>query len=336
LGVRQSAVSRRVRELEDELGVSLFERDRAGVRVTNAGFLFLEQARNALEQLNHAANAAGAAGRRAVGKLSVGILSSMGGGFFRNLMERYSQKHPDVTVQILKGPAADHLVAVRKRQLDLALIINTPESMDLEVAPLWNERILAALPDDHALHGAREIEWQDLRNERLMVRQSDHDPVRCDRLTRRLPDGDRARIVEKLDVSRGTLMHLVALGRGIGLTSEATIATPFPNVVFRPIAGEDALQQFCAVWSSQNDNPALRRFLRLAQTIAKEKSKRPSHRLRSGMIAVDADEQDYSLACFSRRARKKARSVDMKRASIGAMSLVGSNACPFSRPSSSA
>jgi DNA-binding transcriptional LysR family regulator len=81
LGVRQSAVSRRVRELEDELGVSLFERDRAGVRVTNAGALFLEQARNALEQLSHAATAAEAAGRGAVGKLSVGILSSMGGSF---------------------------------------------------------------------------------------------------------------------------------------------------------------------------------------------------------------------------------------------------------------
>ncbi len=70
-------------------------------------------------------------------------------------------------------------------------------------------------------------------------------------------------------------MHLVALGRGIGLTSEATIATPFPKVVFRPVAGEDAFLQFCAVWSSQNDNPALRRFLSLAQTMAKEKSKGP-------------------------------------------------------------
>jgi len=236
----------------------------------------LEQARKALEQLNDAAKAAGAAGRGAVGKLSVGTLSSMGGGFLRDLIERYSQKHPDVTVQILEGLEADHLVAVRKRQLDLALIVNTPESMDLEVAPLWNERIFAALPDDHPLRTAKEIEWQNLRNERLLVRQSDHDPVRCDRLTKSLPEGDRARSVEKLDVSRGTLMHLVALGRGIGLTSEATIATPFPKVVFRPIAGEDALLQFCAVWSSQSDNPALRRFLSMAQTIAKEKSKRPS------------------------------------------------------------
>jgi len=50
LGVRQSAVSRRVRELEDELGVSLFERHHAGVRVTNAGARFLQDARAALLQ----------------------------------------------------------------------------------------------------------------------------------------------------------------------------------------------------------------------------------------------------------------------------------------------
>jgi DNA-binding transcriptional LysR family regulator len=269
LGVRQSAVSRRVRELEDELGVSLFERDRAGVRVTNAGALFLEQARNALEQLSHAAKAAGAAGRGAVGKLSVGILSSMGGGFLRNLMERFSQKHPDVVLQILEGASVDHLAAVRKRQLDVALIMNTTDS-------IWNERIFVALPDDHALRSAKEIEWQDLRNAHLIVRESDRDPAMCDRLTRRLTDGDQAPIVETLDVSRETLMHLVALGRGIGLTSEATIATPFPKVVFRPVAGEDAVLQFCAVWSSQNDNPALRRLLSLARSMAKEKSKRPS------------------------------------------------------------
>jgi DNA-binding transcriptional LysR family regulator len=276
LGVRQSAVSRRIRELEDELGVSLFERDRAGVRVTNAGALFLEQARSALEQLSHAAKAAGAAGRGAVGKLSVGILSSMGGGFLRNLMERYSQKHPDVLVQILEGVSADHLVAVRKRQLDAALILNTTDSVGLEVAPLWNERIFVALPEHHGLRGRKEIEWRDLRHEHLIVRQSDRDPALCDRLARRLSADDEAPNVETYDVSRETLMHLVALGRGIGLTSEATIATPFPKVVFRPVAGEDAVLQFCAVWSSPNDNPALRRFLSLAQTMAKETSRTPS------------------------------------------------------------
>src|SRR5262249_2170911 len=63
LGVQQSAVSRRVRLLEDMLGVSLFERYHAGVRVTAAGAQFLEQARRALYQLDYAIKTAGAAGR---------------------------------------------------------------------------------------------------------------------------------------------------------------------------------------------------------------------------------------------------------------------------------
>jgi transposase-like protein len=80
LGVRQSAVSRRVRELEDELGVSIFERHHAGVRVTNAGIRFLQEAREALLQLDHAVKAAAAAGSGTVGRLSIGILSSMATG----------------------------------------------------------------------------------------------------------------------------------------------------------------------------------------------------------------------------------------------------------------
>jgi DNA-binding transcriptional LysR family regulator len=63
LGIRQSAVSRRVRALEDELGVSLFERHRTGVRVTDAGARFLQQAREALAQLDHASKIAGVAGQ---------------------------------------------------------------------------------------------------------------------------------------------------------------------------------------------------------------------------------------------------------------------------------
>jgi DNA-binding transcriptional LysR family regulator len=65
LGIRQSAVSRHVRALEDELGVSLFERHHAGVRITNAGARFFQQARDALAQLDQASKIAAAAGRGA-------------------------------------------------------------------------------------------------------------------------------------------------------------------------------------------------------------------------------------------------------------------------------
>src|SRR5262249_59305396 len=96
VGIRQSAVSSRVRELEDELGVSLFERHHAGVRITNAGIRFLQEARAALVQLDQAVKTAAAAGSGTIGRISIGILSSLGTGYLRDLIEVYRSRHPEV------------------------------------------------------------------------------------------------------------------------------------------------------------------------------------------------------------------------------------------------
>jgi hypothetical protein len=67
------------------------------------------------------------------------------------------------------------------------------------------------------------------------------------------------------------------MGRGVSLTSEATIATPFPGVVFRPLAGVDAILQFSAVWWPKNGDPAFRRFLSMARALAKQLRQRSNH-----------------------------------------------------------
>jgi DNA-binding transcriptional LysR family regulator len=251
LGVRQSAVSRRVRELEDELGVSLFERHHAGVRVTNAGARFLQEAPTALVQLDYAVKTAAAAGSGTVGRLSIGILSSIATGYLRELIRVYCSHHPDVDVQILEGPSADNIAAVRKRQLDVAFIVDTTDVKGCETIPLWVERMFVVLPEDHALRVRNEIEWTDLRNEHLILRQPERDPAFCERFTRRLRSRNRAADVQQLNVGRDTVMHLVGMGLGVSLTSEATIATPFPKVVFRPI---DPIQ--CGVVGTQRQSSA--------------------------------------------------------------------------------
>ena len=271
LGVRQSGVSRRVRALEDKLGVSLFERHHAGVRITNAGARFFDEAREALLQLDHAVESAAAAGSGSLGRLSIGILSSMGAGYLRELIHIYCGRHPDITVQILENASEEHIALIRKRRLDVAFIMDTTDVMGCDMATLWNERLFVVLPEDHALRSRNAIEWHDLSKERLIVRQSERNPALCTRLSRRLVDRGQIPNVKKMNVGRETLMHLVALGQGLGLTSKSTIATPFPNVIFRPIAGEDELLQFCAVWLPNNDNPALRRFLSVARTMARVK-----------------------------------------------------------------
>lgn len=82
LGVRESTISRGIRDLEDEIGVALFIRHPGGVKLTNAGNKFLNHARVAVSGIEYALKDAGAAGRGEVGLVRIGIFSSLASGFW--------------------------------------------------------------------------------------------------------------------------------------------------------------------------------------------------------------------------------------------------------------
>jgi len=282
LGVRQSAVSRRVRALEDLVGVSLFERHHGGVRVTAAGARFLDQVRDALLELDNAVKTASAAGRAAVGRLNIGILSSMGAGFLREVIRIYRGRQPEVAMQVLEGASNEQIALVRKSRLDVAFVLGTPDVPNCDTAQLWTEHMFVALPLGHALCESEEIPWEALRDEHFIVCQTEKGRAMHDHLITRLAQMGYNPTVQRLDVGRETLMHLVALGLGVSLTSEAMVATQFPEVTFRPIAGDTSKIPFSAVWLPTNDNPAFRRFLSLARSLAKKWGATPERDGRAG------------------------------------------------------
>jgi DNA-binding transcriptional LysR family regulator len=272
LGIRHASVSRRLRELEDSLGVSLFERSHSGLKLTNAGTGFFQEAREAFQQLQRATKMAAEAGQGSTGRLRIGIQPSMGAGFLRELLQAYAERHPRVTIEIVEGaPAAKHVSRVKKGRLDVAFVADTADAADCEIVPLWSERLFVVLPQGHRLGERTAVDWGALRNERFIIRQAKCDPALCERVIKHLGDPARKLVIQKLSVGRETLMHLVAMGRGLTITSEASVATSYPKVIFRPISGGDDTVQFSAVWSAGNDNPARRRFLSLARTRAKQR-----------------------------------------------------------------
>ena len=268
LGVRQSAVSRRVRALEDALGVSLFERESTGVRLTEAGRRFLERARPALSEIDHAVKAAANAGRGAEGVLRIGILSSVSGGFMRDVLGHYHCYNPAIAIELVEGSASEHLARITERQLDVAFVTGTPTASHCDTAVLWKARVFAALPTWHALARGEAVDWASLKEERFIVSRDAPGPEVHDYIVRRVAELGGSPSVERHGVGRETLMHLVAIGLGITLASEAGIGTRYPDVVFLPLASGDDILSYSAVWLPGNDNPAFRRFLSLARSMA--------------------------------------------------------------------
>ena len=169
LSVQESSISRRIRDLEDELGASLFMRHAGGVRLTVAGREFLRNARHALRQIDIGVTKVAAVGRAEQGLIKVGIFSSLASGFLFDLLRAFGTRHPNVQVDLIDGNPPEHIAAVRKLCLDVAFITGTAAWDGCEAEHLWCEKVFVVLPDNHPLAGKPELGWVDLASERFIV-----------------------------------------------------------------------------------------------------------------------------------------------------------------------
>lgn len=267
LTIQESSISRRIRDLEDELGASLFIRHAGGVRLTFAGQKFLTSARHALRQIDIGVTKVVAVGRAEQGHLKVGIFSSLASGFLYDLLRAFDTRHPNVQVDLIDGNPPEHVAAVRMLQLDVAFITGTTAWDGCISEHLWCEKVFVVLPDGHPLADKPELGWADLTSERFIVSDVAPGQEIHDYLVTRLAGLGRHPDIRSQQVGRDNILSLVAVGRGLTLTSEATTGALFPGVTYRHVAGE--VLPFSMVWSAQNDNPACRRLLSLARTMAR-------------------------------------------------------------------
>lgn len=144
IGVQESAISRRVRDLEDQLGASLFNRYNGGVHLTFAGERFLHRARHIIRNVGDCAEDVASIGRSEHGRVRVGIYSSIASGFLAELLRTYADQHPGVDIEMIEGNPAEHVAAIRRLELDIAFVTGTREWSDCDTVHLWSERIFAA------------------------------------------------------------------------------------------------------------------------------------------------------------------------------------------------
>jgi DNA-binding transcriptional LysR family regulator len=263
--LRQSTLSRCIRQLEESIGMTVFERSSGGVRATPAGREFLRVARSILEQLDALLSMAHSTGRGEAGRLAIGFYTSLSAGNFRASLMDFRHRFPQVEIEMIESSRARLITALSNGVVDIAIVIGGapfPESNSLS---LWGERIMVALLENHPLANKEFIYWTDLKAERVLLSRRDPGPELENLIATKLASSsDRPRI-QFHDVSRGSLWNLVGAGFGITLLTEATVGTNFAGVVYRDVrdATEPTRIGYSAHWRADNENPALASFLKI-------------------------------------------------------------------------
>ncbi|XJZ28886.1 LysR family transcriptional regulator [Bacillota bacterium Lsc_1132] len=150
LHIAQSAVSRQIGNLEAELGVQLLEREGRNVKLTHIGKLFAEQAVIALKAIDNAKQLVDEYVDPERGTIRIGFPSSLASNTLPRLITAFKKDHPDVSFHLRQGSYNFLIEAVKKREIDIALIGPVPtKAPDIRTDILFLENVVAVLPSTH-------------------------------------------------------------------------------------------------------------------------------------------------------------------------------------------
>lgn len=269
LGVSQSSVSTRIRALEMELGILLFERNTRGVRLTEAGRLFVEQVASSIDQLDYAVKTAGMEARGDCSRLRIGVHGIFPGNFLDKLLAIYRARYPEIFVEIVEEPTRDIIKYLRAHNIDLAFLVGTFNLPDFHSRPIWTEELIAAVPAHHFLAEQSKLTWSDLANETFLVRQGGTGPQVLEHILHSLVGNWPPPTIQRVQVERCTLLSMVAQGFGITLMGAAIKMYPTIGVTFLSIEDEPKPIVFSAVWSPKYRSTACRNLLSLADEVGR-------------------------------------------------------------------
>lgn len=267
LNIKQSTLSRRVMQLEERLGVKLFERTTRGAQPTENGRAFIEQARRIVTDVDNLRTTAAAISYGENGRIAVGYSSSLLAGKLKLAFSDYLTQFPDVQFDGVEASSEKLLTCLQSRSIDVAISPADLTENGIAERPLWSERLLIALNTGQPLVKKDRIHWSDLRREVFVVPSSGIGPVIANMLAARLTEqGYRPNIIVQ-DTSLESVISMVSAGRFLAITTEASLGVTWPNLTFKEIysQGGPARLEYALHWRKDNENPALKRFFKLLE-----------------------------------------------------------------------
>ena len=266
LHVAQSAISGQIRDLEDELGVSLFDRAKRQIRLTYHGELFLKDARNVLASADSAVANVQRSLRGEVGTLTIGFGVFFAGDFFSAIIKEFKRRFPDVQVSLVEMTPVMHHKALRAGTIDVAFTRPAPplDAATLNLEHLHSEPIKAVMPKSHPLAKKRSILIRELANERFILNDRNQSPVTFDKIISLCGEAGFSPRIAATSSNATGMIALVEAGEGVALLPQGSIVLRGNELALVPLADRMAFIDLVIAWAPQHENPVLRSFLDVA------------------------------------------------------------------------
>jgi DNA-binding transcriptional LysR family regulator len=274
LFIAQPPLSQQIQDLEEELGVLLFDRTHRQVRLTAAGQVFLEDAYQILAQVDRAKGRAKRASKGELGQLTIGYTSFVHCPLFKIILQRYRTLYPDVEIVLRDLVTIEQMKQLDSNAIDISfathasLALPSLEETQLAQECILREPVVAVVPREHPLAGRSPLPFVALASEPWIWFARQYDPTTYDYMTRLFEQvGFRPHVAQEVNQLQ-IVLSLVAAGLGVGLVTASIEGISGQDVVYLDLVDPTPRAEFSVVWRKDNTSPLLQAFLNVVKEVS--------------------------------------------------------------------
>lgn len=267
LHIAQPPLSKQIRQLEEEIGVTLLHRTKRHIELTDAGRLFLDRARKILQATELAVIQTQHAQRGEIGRLAVGFFEYTSYTFMPPILRAYRERFPGVEVQLRWFPVIEQAAALERGDVDISFLRRIGEFEGVFSETIYKESFILAIPDKHRLTKGKAVSLADCANEDFITYFPKSAPDFHSMITRMCATaGFVPRIASEVGQIH-TALGLVSSGAGIAFVPAAVEKVHFDKVQYRRIKGNMPKIELKLGWTQTNPSPLVRAFLDTAKHV---------------------------------------------------------------------
>lgn len=266
LHVAQPALTRQIRHLEEELGVTLFERRPRGVQLSAAGRMFLNESEAILALVDRSVEKARSYASGHFGTVRVGFSEIASG--HREIPSKllaFRLDEPNVTLELMPMSSRDQIEALKEARIDAAIVYDVyhdeANMQLLDYKDVGHSDIVLALYKGHPLANAKQIRMKSLQGESFLWPSRKGVQLYSDALMQAcVAHGVVPKVIQETP-THSMLLSLVAVGMGIGFVEYSEHRYQSSSVVLRKVSDLNVAFKMRLYWRKSDESVALSRFL---------------------------------------------------------------------------
>lgn len=265
LYMEQPPLSRQIRQLEEELGVELFHRNKRGVSLTKAGEAFLDEARLTLAQAERATQIVRQFNEAQQKNLTIGFSICVFNRLLSNVIHSFRQIAPDVSITLKEMLSPLQVQALLAGEIDVGFVELPVADDDIVTETVLREPLVVALPPEHPLSSLSEIPLKLLADEPFVLCPPQVKPeLHAQIMALCQQAGFQPNVVQEATPPE-VVISFVEAGAGVSLVTASNQNRHNAGVVYRAIAETLPDLEIAVAWHKQRLSPIAEQFLNVVR-----------------------------------------------------------------------